>query len=105
MVNIYKLKLTNLQQKILRLLFVDRGKVLNQRQTANLLNVSGAAIIKALPGLVEEDLIVTKQDKETKRRTIKLKSDNHRTIQLKRVDNLKMIYESGWEVLVLSPTF
>ncbi|MBS3065576.1 nucleotidyltransferase domain-containing protein [Candidatus Pacearchaeota archaeon] len=95
MVNIYKLKLTNLQQKILRLLFVDRGKVLNQRQTANLLNVSGAAIIKALPGLVEEDLIVTKQDKETKRWAIELNSDNHRTIQLKRVDNLKMIYESG----------
>ncbi len=93
MVNICKLKLTSLQQEILRLLFIKTGIKLNQRQIANYLKVSQPAVMKALPGL--EDLIKIKQSKETKRWSIKLNRDDHKTTQLKRVDNLKLIYETG----------
>ena len=95
MVNIYKLKLTNLQQEILRLLFVKAGEQLNQRKIAQILEVSQPAVMKALPELEKEDLIKTEQDKESKRWKIELNRDNHRIMQLKRADNLRLIYESG----------
>ena len=71
------------------------GTSLNQRQIANISNVSPPAITKALPNLEKEDLIKIKQDKETKRWSIELNRTNHRAMQLKRVDNLEQIYESG----------
>ncbi len=95
MLNIYKPKLTNLQQAILRLLSVKAGLSLNQRQIAKALKVSAPAVMKALPGLEKDDLINIKQDRETKRWEIKLNRDNHRVMQFKRSDNLKLIYETG----------
>src|SRR3989344_1055275 len=95
MVNTYKLKLTNLQQEILKLLFVKAGISLNQRQIANYLEVSPPAVMKALPGLEAESLIKIEQDKDTKRWSVQLNRDNHKVMQLKRVDNLKQIYETG----------
>ena len=94
MVNIYKLRLTNLQQEILRLLFVKAGISLNQRQIARFLEVTQPAVIKALPRLEKENLITVNQDKETKRWSIALNRENHNVMRLKRVDNLKQIYES-----------
>jgi len=95
MINIYKLKLTNLQQEILRLLSVKAGIVLNQRQIANFLEVSPPAVMKALPALEKENVIKIKQDKETKRWSIELNRDNHKVMQSKRTDNLKQVYETG----------
>jgi len=95
MINIYKLKLTNLQQEILRLLSVKAGTTLNQRQIANRLKVSQPAVMKAIPGLEKESLIKIQQDKETKRWSIELNRDDPRVMQLKRADNLKLIYEVG----------
>lgn len=93
MVNIYKLKLTTLQQKILRLVFVKAGKSLNQRQMANLLGVSQPAVMKALPGL--DDMVKAVQDKSTKRWSVELNRENHNVMQLKRADNLRLVYETG----------
>src|SRR3989338_9532918 len=95
MVNIYKLKLTVLQQEILRLLFVKAGISLNQRQIANFLEVTPPAVMKAIPGLQTKSLIKVQQDKESKRWSVELNRDNHRVLQLKRADNLKLAYESG----------
>ncbi len=95
MVNTSKHKLTNLQQEILRVLFKKVGKPLNQRQIANILGVSQAAIIKALPYLEKLNFIKLKKDPETKRWSIELNTSNNRVMQLKRVDNLQQIYESG----------
>ena len=95
MINIYKLKLTTLQQEILRLLFIKVGVSLNQRQIANFLGVTPPAVMKALPELEKESLIKIQQDKETKRWSIELKRSNHKAMQLKRTDNLKQVYESG----------
>ena len=96
MVNICKLKLTSLQQEILRLLFMKNGTQLNQRQISNILDVSQPAVMKALPNLQKEELITLKQDPESKRWSIELNRNNHKAMQLKRVDNLKQIYESGF---------
>jgi len=93
MVNISKLQLTNLQERILKLLFVKAGKALNQRQISKYLGVSQPAVMKALPGLAE--FIKSEQDKETKRWSVELNRDEHKVMQLKRVENLKRIYESG----------
>jgi predicted nucleotidyltransferase len=95
MVNIYKFKLTILQQEILRLLFVKAGTSLNQRQIANFLEVSQPAVVKALPRMEEGNLIKICQDKDTKRWSIELNRDNHKVLQLKRADNLKLVYETG----------
>jgi len=95
MVNIYELKLTNLQQDVLKLLFVKAGISLNQRQISKILEVSPPAVMKALPKLEKENLIKLQQDKETKRWSIELNRDHHTVMQLKRVDNLKNVYVSG----------
>jgi len=94
MVNMYKTKLTGLQQEILRLFFIKAGAQLNQRQIANLLDVSAPAVLKAMPTLEKENLVKLKQNKE-KRWEIELNRDSQRVLALKRADNLKLIYESG----------
>ncbi len=90
-----KLELTNLQQEILRLLSIKAGTPLNQRRIAELLKVSSPAIMKALPRLQKERLVKIFQDKESKRWAIELNRDDQKVMQLKRADNLKMVYESG----------
>lgn len=95
MVNIYELELTNLQQVILRLLFVKAGTSLNQRQIAKKLGVSPPAVMKALPFLEKKNLIKVHQDTESKRWSVELNRENHKAMQLKKVDNLKQIYETG----------
>jgi predicted nucleotidyltransferase len=91
----YKLKLTNLQQSILRLLFIKVGMPLNQRRIAQLLGVSQPAVMKAIPKLEKENMVKLQQDKESKRWAVELNRDNPKMMQLKKVDNLRQIYESG----------
>ena len=95
MVNIYKQYLTTLQQEILRLLFVKAGMSLNQRGIARILEVTSPAVMKAIPKLEEKGLVKVEQDKDSKRWSIELNRDNHKVIQLKRVDNLRQIYNTG----------
>ncbi len=90
-----KLKLTNLQQDIFRLLSIKAGTPLNQRRIAELLKVSSPAVMKALPKLQKERLAEIFQDKDSKRWAIELNRDDQKVMQLKRADNLKMVYESG----------
>lgn len=95
MVNINELKLTNLQQRILRLLYIKTGIFLNVFGLAKKLYVSQPAIMKALPYLEKENLINMQQDAESKRWSIEMNRENNKVIQLKRADNLKLIYELG----------
>jgi predicted nucleotidyltransferase len=99
MINIYKLKLTTLQQEILRLLFVKAGASLNQRAVARLLNVSPPAVKKALPKLSKEGFIIVKRE-DSNRLAISLNRDDFRIMQLKRADNLRIIYESNLSVVL-----
>jgi len=95
MVNIYKLKLTVLQQEILRFLFMKPDRSFNARGLAMALEVSHPAISKALPLLEKQGYITIQKDKESKRLSIKLDRDNPLVMGLKRSENLKLIYESG----------
>ena len=95
MVNIYKLKLTVLQQEILRLLFIKAGMSLNARGVARPLGVSPPAVSKALPHLEKLGYVKVAKDRESKRLSIELNRDNRLVMGMKRADNLKQIYESG----------
>jgi len=95
MVNIYELKLSLLQQRIMRLLFVKTGNSLNMNNIAKILNVSQPAVLKSIPPLQKEKLIIAEQDKDSSRWAIGLNRDNKEVIGLKRADNLKQLYESG----------
>jgi len=95
MVNIYKQELTNLQQEIVRLLFIRAGTALNARRISKYLQVSQPAVAKALPELKKREIINVNQDKESKRWAIELNKDNNKIMQIKRADNIKQIYESG----------
>lgn len=95
MINKNKLKLTNLQQDILRVLFINNGKKLNQRQLSIRVSASAPAIKKALPQLEKLDFINVIKDQETKRLAITLNTENDKVMQLKRVDNFKQIYETN----------
>lgn len=60
-----------------------------------MLGVSPPAVMKAIPGLEKRDFVKVEQDKESKRWSIELNRENHKVMQLKKVDNLKQTYESG----------
>lgn len=95
MVNISKLKLTRLQERILRLFFIKSGNSLNAHEIAKALEVSQPAVSKAIPKLESDGLLLVKKDKNSGRYSIELNRDNQKSIWLKRADNLKQIYESG----------
>ncbi|MBI2584190.1 MAG: nucleotidyltransferase domain-containing protein [Candidatus Aenigmarchaeota archaeon] len=91
----YKLKLTILQQEILRFLFMNAGKSFNARAVAIGLEVSQTAVAKALPTLEKQGFLHVTKDKKSKRTSIELNRENHAVIGMKRADNLRQIYESG----------
>ena len=95
MIYIYKQKFTSLQEAIVRLLCIKAGLSLNQRQIAKRLNITSPAVRKPLLSLEKKEIIEMKQDNESKRWSITLNRENHKVTQVKRVDNLKQLYESG----------
>jgi predicted nucleotidyltransferase len=91
----YKVKFTALQSEIFKLLCIKAGEKLNQRQISILLKVSPTAIANSLPLLEKEELITKEKQKGMNLIWIGLNRSNKKIIQLKRVENLKTIYESG----------
>lgn len=93
--NPYKLKFTRLQNEIFRLLCIKTGLSLNQRGVAKILGVSPTAISKAIKGLEKEELIKVEKSQTMNLVSVELNRDSPKAIALKRVENLKQIYESG----------
>lgn len=91
----YKLKWTTLQFEIFRLFCIKSGQKLNMRNVARLLKVTPTAVSKSLPIIEKEGLIKINRSKTMNLMLIELNRDNKKTIELKRAENLKMIYESG----------
>lgn len=91
----YKLKFTRLQMEIFRLLCVKAGESLNQREIASLLKVSPTAVANSLPKLEKEGFIIRERQKKMNLSLIRLNRDSRKVMQLKRTENLKMLYESG----------
>lgn len=96
MVNTNKLKLTGLQQQILRLLFIKAGTTLNAHTISRLLEVSQPAVSKALPLLEKKGFLLIQKNEQSKQLSIEINREYPSIIGLKRADNLKQIYESGF---------
>ncbi len=94
MVNMYKSEFSLLQQEILNYLIIKAGMNFNARGLARPLNRTQAGIVKALPNLEKQDLIKIKKDKDSGRWSIEFNRDNQKAIDLKRIKNLKFVYES-----------
>ncbi len=92
MVNKYKLKLSVLQQEIVKFLIMKAEKAFTAHAIARSLEVSQPGISKALPLLQKERLITIEKDRESKRLSIRLNRDNPYVIHTKRAENLKYIY-------------
>jgi predicted nucleotidyltransferase len=90
-----KLKLTKLQSEIFSLLCKRAGLELNQNSIAKELKVSSTAVSKALKTLENENFIIIKRQGTMNLILISLNRDNMKVMQLKRVENLRQIYESG----------
>lgn len=90
-----KLKLTRLQNEIFGLMCIKAGEKLNLSDISKILKVSVTAVSKAVPLLSNRGLIKIEKDKKMNLTLITLNRDNKKTIELKRAENLKMIYESG----------
>ena len=91
----YKLKWTRLQMEILRLLCIKSGQILNLRGIANYLKVSPTAVSNALNELEKENLVKINKSKIMNLFSIELNRDNPKTTELKRIENIKMFYDSG----------
>jgi predicted nucleotidyltransferase len=76
-------------------LCIKAGVSVNARAIAKGLHVSQPAVSKALPGLEKEEIVAISKDKDSKRLSIELNRENHKVVWLKRVENLRQIYESG----------
>jgi predicted nucleotidyltransferase len=94
-INMYKLKLTLLQQDVLGLLFAYPEKSFTGRAISLSLGVSQPGVSKALRGLNKYSLITLSKDEESKRLTIRLNRDNDVVTGIKRADNLRNLYETG----------
>lgn len=92
--DMYKLKWTRLQNEIFRLLCINAGVRLNQREIARKLRVSATAISKAISDLEKEEIIIRKKEGNINLNLIELNRDKEEIIQLKRIENLKILYES-----------
>ena len=90
----YKLKFTRLQNEIFRLLCIKAGKSLNQREIARILRVSPTAVAKAVKLLEKESMIKIEKSKTMNLTLIQF--NREKAIALKRIENLKQIYESGF---------
>lgn len=93
--DIYKLKFTKLQNEIFRLLCIRTGNALNHRQISKALGVSPTAVGKSLKLLEKEGLVISEKDGNVRLISVQLNRDNPRAIEFKRVENLRMLYESG----------
>ena len=91
----YKLKFTRLQNEIFRILCIKSGENLNQRNVAKLLKVSPTAVAKAIKDLIKLELLKNEKSNNMNLSLIQLNRENHKAITYKRIENLKMIYESN----------
>jgi len=97
----YKIKWTLVGQKIYVLLCMHVGEQLSQREIAIKLNVSPTAVANAIKEL--EEYITIKKTKTIN--FIELNRDNQRTINMKRIENIKQLYLSGLSEYLIKELF
>ncbi len=93
--NIYAIEWTQLQAEILRILCIKAGTNLSLRNLAKITGKTPTAVSNVLPKLKEEGIIKVEKSKEMNLLSIELNRDNPKSIEYKRIENLKLVYESG----------
>ena len=93
--DIYKEKFTRLEREIIKFLCIKAGNSYNQREIALALKVSPTAVANSLKNLEKEEIIKLNKSKNTKPRQISLNLQNNSVFFIKRVENLRAVYESG----------
>ena len=93
--DIYKEKFTRLEREIIKFLCINAGNSYNQREIALALKVSPTAVANSLKNLEKEGIVKLNKSKNTKPRRISLNLQNNLVFFIKRVENLRAIYESG----------
>ncbi len=93
--DMYQIKWTRLQAEIFRLFCIKAGQSMNLRRIAKFLKKSPTAVSNALHNLEKDRLINIKKEDNINLLSIEFNRDNQNAINLKRTENLKMIYESG----------
>lgn len=91
--DIYKINWTRLQSEIFRFFCFKAGQSTSLRAVAKALNVTPTAVSHALAGM--KDYIIIKKSPTMNLLSIELNRNNPKTLQLKRTENLRLIYESG----------
>lgn len=91
--DMYKLKFTQLENRVFSLLSIKAGEKLSQRDIAKLLNVSPTAVANAVRKLIEKKL--AKMEKTKTINFISFNREEQKSIELKRTENLKNVYLSG----------
>ncbi|MGV8171100.1 MAG: nucleotidyltransferase domain-containing protein [Candidatus Woesearchaeota archaeon] len=102
--DIYQLKWTRLQSEIFRFLCIRSGQKINMRGLAKALKVSPTAVSKSIIELEKESMITIEKSETMNLMSIGLNRDNPSVIDMKRIENLKLLYESGM-VSLLKDTF
>ena len=92
--DIYKVNFTILEQEIFIFLSLRAGEKFSQREIAKILRVSPTAVSNSLKSLKNNNLINFEKTKTIN--FISLNNSNKRATELKRVENLKNIYISGF---------
>jgi predicted nucleotidyltransferase len=92
--DMYKVKWTQLESSILRFLCIKAGSSFNVRAIAKELNVSPTAISNSVKNLEKENTIKITKSKIINLHLIELNRENPIAIEFKRIENLKLIYES-----------
>jgi len=93
--DIYKVKWTGLQSEIFRLLCIRAGTSLNLREISRALKKTPTAVSNALEVLKGDSVIKVEKSKAINLLDIRFNRENPKAVDLKRVENLKIIYESG----------
>ncbi|MBU0894936.1 MAG: nucleotidyltransferase domain-containing protein [Nanoarchaeota archaeon] len=93
--DMYIIKWTRLQAEIFRFLCIKAGHNFNLRSIARPLKKSPTAVSKALQDLEKEGLIKIGKADKIRLLSIGFNRDDEKAIELKRIENLKLIYESG----------
>lgn len=93
--DVYKEKFTRLEREIIKFLCINAGNSYNQREIALALKVSPTAVANSLKNLEKEEIINLNKSKNTKPREISLNFQSNKVFFIKRVENLRAVYESG----------
>ncbi|MEK6974550.1 MAG: helix-turn-helix domain-containing protein [Nanoarchaeota archaeon] len=93
--DMYHVKWTRLQAEIFRLLCIRAGIRFNLRELARTLKRSPTAVSSALQDLEKEGLVRIKKTDNINLLSIDFNRGSQNAIDLKKVENLKMVYESG----------